>query len=295
MNLKSIPYTKVVIFILIFGLIAFVVLYPLYCLKPIERFPVKHTTIIMNASNPAAADSVYRLFYQTKIDSIQNVLNDVNNKYLQEIDTSINKMNGWVGFWISIITFIISIAGLWQYLQVKNHDERFRNLKKDLDSKWDSKKYEIDNFRSKLDADQKFLSDRLKVESNLVLLMRTISAIHDPAMVFDIAERRILVIEFMGKISKLINDYSRHLLQQPVDIEVKDNYVCILMNVRLFLIRSTILFRSYIVNDEIRNFVIKLRDVEKRVKNQTSLRDECITSIVTGLNELQNTMKRDSL
>lgn len=295
MNWKSIPFTKVVIFILIVGLVVFVVFYPLKYLKPIERFPVKDTTIIMNVSNPAAADSVYRLFYQAKIDSIQNVLNDVNNKYQQEIDTSINKMNLWVGFWISIITFFISIAGLWQYLQVKNHDEKFRNLKKDLDSEWDSKKYEIDNFMSRLDANQKFISDRLKVESNLVLLMRTVSAIHDPAMVFDIAERRILVIEFMGKISKLINDYSRHLLQQPVDIEVKDNYVCILMNVRLFLIRSTILFRSYIVNDEIRNFVIKLRDVENSIKNQASLSDECVTPIVTGLNELQNTMKRDSL
>ena len=111
MNWKSIPVTKVVIFILIVGLVVFVVFYPLKYLKPIERFPVKDTTIIMNVSNPAAADSVYRLFYQAKIDSIQNVLNDVNNKYQQEIDTSINKMNGWVGFWISIITCIISIAG----------------------------------------------------------------------------------------------------------------------------------------------------------------------------------------
>lgn len=295
MNWKSIPFTKVVIILLIVGLIAFVVIYPHNCLRPIERFPVKDTTIVMNVSNPAAADSVYRLFYQAKIDSIQNVLNDVNNKYLQEIDTSINKMNGWVGFWISIITFILSIAGLWQYLQVKNYDEKFRNIKKDIYSQWDSKEYEIDNFMSRLDADQKFISDRLKVESNLVLLMRTISAIHDPAMVFDIAERRILVIEFMGKISKLINDYSRHLLQQPVDVEVKDNYVCILMNVRLFLIRSTILFRSYVVNDEIRNYVVKLREVENRIKNQASLSDECVAPIVTGLNELQNTMKRDSL
>lgn len=295
MNWKSIPFTKVVIFILIVGLIAFVVIYPHNCLRPIERFPVKDTTIVMNVSNPAAADSVYRLFYQAKIDSIQNVLNDVNNKYLQEIDTSINKMNGWVGFWISIITFILSIAGLWQYLQVKNYDEKFRNIKKDIYSQWDSKEYEIDNFMSRLDADQKFISDRLKVESNLVLLMRTISAIHDPAMVFDIAERRILVIEFMGKISKLINDYSRHLLQQPVVVEVKDNYVCILMNLRLFLIRSTILFRSYVVNDEIRNYVVKLREVENRIKNQASLSDECVAPIVTGLNELQNTMKRDSL
>lgn len=291
MNWKSIPFTKVVIFILIVGLIAFVVLYPLYCLKPIERFPVKDTTIIMNASNPAAADSVYRLFYQTKIDSIQNVLNDVNNKYQQEIDTSINKMNGWVGFWISIITFIISIAGLWQYLQVKNHDNKFRIQKNRINQGLNDNKKVINDAKSKLDNEIK----RFCIESNLGLFMRTISAIHDPAMVFDIAERRILVIEFMGKISQSINDYSSHLLQNPIDIEVRDNYVCILMNVRLFLIRSTILFRSYIVNDEIRNFVVKLRDVENRVKNQASLSDECVAPIVTGLNELQNTMKRDSL
>lgn len=271
------------------------VFYPIYYLKPVDRIHVRDTTIVKNVSNPAVADSVYRVFYQAKLDSIQNVLNDVNSKYQQDIDTSINKMNGWVAFWTSVITFILSITGLWQYLKVKNHDEKFCKLEKEVNDKWERKEYEINNCLSMLNADFALMSNRFRVENNLGLIMRTLSAIHDPSMVFDVAERRILVIEFIGKISKSIDEYSRYLQCVPVDTEVRDNYICILMNIRLFLIRSTILFRSYNVNGDIRSFVNLVRQVEENIKNQTTVSENSVRRIVRGLNALQNTMKRDSL
>lgn len=294
MNCKSFPIIKVTILLLVLGLVAYMVLYPINYLKPVERITVRDTTIIVNASNPSAADSVYRVFYKSKIDSIQNVLYDVNSKYQQEIDTSINKMNGWVAFWTSVVTFILSIAGLWQYLKVRSHDEKFSKQEKEVNDKLERKEYEINHFQSVLNANFELMSNRFRVENNLGLIMRTLAAIHDPSMVFDIAERRILVIEFIGKISKSLDEYSRFLLFVPVNTEVRDNYVCILMNIRLFLIRSTILFRSYNVNGEIRRFVDLVRQVEENIKNQSSVRENSVRRIVRGLNELQETMKRDS-
>lgn len=53
-----------------------------------------------------------------RMDNMQKTINRIDNQYLQNIDTMVNKMNTWTGYWLTLLTFILMIVSIWQFINV---------------------------------------------------------------------------------------------------------------------------------------------------------------------------------
>lgn len=141
--------------------------------------PKQHTTQVVMIGKHQSNDSLLNQQLAIRMDSVISVLNDINQKYPQEIDTAINKTNIWMGFWMTILTFILMICGFWQYLKVKDDRDKQREL--------------IDKLKQQtadmMDDRVKF-NTRLEAENIISITLRTIGAINDPVMLTSIDKRK---------------------------------------------------------------------------------------------------------
>lgn len=85
-------------------------------------------------TNPATARTS-KADIVARMDNMQQTINRIDNQYLQNIDTMINKMNTWTGYWLTLLTFILMIISIWQFLNVKNIREEYNGMKEQLDNK----------------------------------------------------------------------------------------------------------------------------------------------------------------
>ena len=63
-------------------------------------------------NNYVCCDSSSYSALVSKVDSIQTVINRIDSQYQQNIDTMVNKMNTWMGYWMTLLTFILIIVSI---------------------------------------------------------------------------------------------------------------------------------------------------------------------------------------
>lgn len=68
-----------------------------------------------------------------KVDSLSTIVDRINSQYVSVIDMLINKFNTWVGFWLALLSLILLIVSVWQYLKIDKYKERIDKL--EVDSK----------------------------------------------------------------------------------------------------------------------------------------------------------------
>ena len=115
--------------------------YPQFC----SHFSSSCDTLATN--NYVCCDSSSYSALVSKVDSIQTVINRIDSQYQQNIDTMVNKMNTWMGYWMTLLTFILMIVSIWQFLNVRNMRDEFKDIKNNIDNKiteFTDKRKEID-------------------------------------------------------------------------------------------------------------------------------------------------------
>lgn len=91
-------------------------------------------------------DSITMQEYSQRLDSIQHVLEDVRSQYQAEINIGIDRLNAWVGFWLAILSLILLLAGIKQYLDSRNYEEKWKKIEEE----YKQSKEQIENKERKL-------------------------------------------------------------------------------------------------------------------------------------------------
>lgn len=155
-------------------------------------------------TNPATARTS-KADIVARMDNMQQTINRIDNQYLQNIDTMINKMNTWTGYWLTLLTFILMIISIWQFLNVKNIREEYNGMKKQASDTMmgiDDKKKVVDNI--------------IKQYNSVVQILSSINAINS------LSDSRLNHISSNSDITYCLEKLSMSLMDIERYIQEKD-------------------------------------------------------------------------
>lgn len=240
-------------------------------------------------------DSVKFASYTRRLDSMENELGMIRDQYQMDINIGIDRLNSWVGFWLTILTVVLLMAGVWQYMQVKKHDDDWKNMSDDYDSKIE----DIEKLKSEIEEERTALKDKLRIETTLFNLLRTMAALHDPLMLPRDDERKQKIIEYLAKAQELLIQY-RTLKQKENEVD-KDKNLCkvedsmilclIFTNVRLNICRCVALFTSPSISIKAKCFLDYVEKEENRLSTRENMPIDSLNRFIGELGDLLKTLK----
>ena len=240
-------------------------------------------------------DSVKFASYTRRLDSMENELGMIRDQYQMDINIGIDRMNSWVGFWLTILTVVLLMAGVWQYMQVKKHDDDWKNMSDDYDSKIE----DIEKLKSKIEEERTALKDKLRIETTLFNLLRTMAALHDPLMLPRDDERKQRIIEYLDKAQELLIQY--RTLKQKENEKDKDKNLCkeedsmilclIFTNFRLNICRCVALFTSPSVSIKAKCFLDYVEKEENKLSTRENMPIDSLNRFIGELGVLLKTLK----
>lgn len=240
-------------------------------------------------------DSVKFACYTRRLDSMENELGMIRDQYQMDINIGIDRMNSWVGFWLTILTVVLLMAGVWQYMQVKKHDDDWKNMSDDYDSKIE----DIEKLKSKIEEERTALKDKLRIETTLFNLLRTMAALHDPLMLPRDDERKQRIIEYLDKAQELLIQY--RTLKQKENEKDKDKNLCkeedsmilclIFTNFRLNICRCVALFTSPSVSIKAKCFLDYVEKEENKLSTRENMPIDSLNRFIGELGVLLKTLK----
>lgn len=240
-------------------------------------------------------DSVKFASYTRRLDSMENELGMIRDQYQMDINIGIDRLNSWVGFWLTILTVVLLMAGVWQYMQVKKHDDDWKKLSKD----YKSKIKDIEDLKSEVEEERTALKDKLRIETTLFNLLRTMAALHDPLMLPRDDERKQRIIEYLAKAQELLIQY--RTLKQKENEKDKDKNLCkvedsmilclIFTNFRLNICRCVALFTSPSVSIKAKCFLDYVEKEENKLSTRENMPIDSLNSFIRELGVLLKTLK----
>lgn len=236
-------------------------------------------------------DSVKFASYIRRLDSMENELGMIRDQYQMDINIGIDRLNSWVGFWLAILAVVLLMAGVWQYMQVKKHDDDWKNLSDDYDSKIDN----IKKLKTEVEEERTALKDKLRIETTLFNLLRTMAALHDPLMLPRDDERKQRIIEYLAKAQELLIQY-RSLKQKESDKNLckeEDSLILCLIftNFRLNICRCVALFTSPSVSIKAKCFLDYVENEENRLSTRENMPIDSLNRFIGELGVLLKTLK----
>lgn len=238
-------------------------------------------------------DSVKFASYTRRLDSMENELGMIRDQYQMDINIGIDRLNSWVGFWLAILAVVLLMAGVWQYMQVKKHDDDWKNLSKD----YKSKIKDIEDLKSEVEEERTALKDKLRIETTLFNLLRTMAALHDPLMLPRDDERKQRIIEYLAKAQELLIQY-RTLKQKENDKNLckeEDSLILCLIftNFRLNICRCVALFTSPSVSIKAKCFLDYVENEENRLSTRENMPIDSLNRFIGELDVLLKTLKSE--
>lgn len=240
-------------------------------------------------------DSVKFASYTQRLDSMENELGMIRDQYQTDINIGFDRLNSWVGFWLAILAVVLLMAGVWQYMQVKKHDDDWKKLSKD----YKSKIKDIDDLKTAVEEERTALKDKLRIETTLFNLLRTMAALHDPLMLPRDDERKQRIIEYLAKAQELLIQY--RTLKQKENEEDKDKNLCkeedsmilclIFTNFRLNICRCVALFTSPSVSIKAKWFLDYVEKEENKLSTRENMPIDSLNSFIGELGALLKTLK----
>lgn len=240
-------------------------------------------------------DSVKFASYTRRLDSMENELGMIRDQYQMDINIGIDRLNSWVGFWLTILTVVLLMAGVWQYMQVKKHDDDWKNMSDDYDSKIE----DIEKLKSEIEEERTALKDKLRIETTLFNLLRTMAALHDPLMLPRDDERKQRIIEYLDKAQELLIQY--RTLKQKENEKDKDKNLCkeedsmilclIFTNSRLNICRCVALFTSPSVSIKAKCFLDYVEKEENKLSTRKNMPIDSLNRFIGELGVLLKTLK----
>lgn len=240
-------------------------------------------------------DSVKFASYTRRLDSMENELGMIRDQYQTDIKIGIDRLNSWVGFWLAILAVVLLMAGVGQYMQVKKHDDDWNKLSAD----YKIKKQDIENLKKAVENERTALKDKLRIETTLFNLLRTMAALHDPLMLPRDDERKQRIIEYLAKAQELLIQY-RTLKQKENEVD-KDKNLCkeedsmilclIFTNFRLNICRCVALFTSPSVSIKAKCFLDYVEKEENKLSTRENMPIDSLNRFIGELGVLLKTLK----
>lgn len=240
-------------------------------------------------------DSVKFASYTRRLDSVENELGMIRDQYQMDINIGIDRLNSWVGFWLAILAVVLLMAGVWQYMQVKKYDDDWKKLSKD----YKSKIKDIEDLKSEVEEERIALKDKLRIETTLFNLLRTMAALHDPLMLPRDDERKQRIIEYLDKAQELLIQY--RTLKQKENEKDKDKNLCkeedsmilclIFTNFRLNICRCVALFTSPSVSIKAKCFLDYVEKEENKLSTRENMPIDSLNRFIGELGVLLKTLK----
>ena len=287
-NKKSIYIAFMIISFLC--LLLFIILfwcnYPQFC----SHFSSSCDTLATN--NYVCCDSSSYSALVSKVDSIQTVINRIDSQYQQNIDTMVNKMNTWMGYWMTLLTFILMIVSIWQFLNVRNMRDEFKDIKNNIDNKiteFTDKRKEIDRELDIFHSMVRLLSSTKAINS-LSDAQRNISQRSDIKYCLD------NIISSLSKIEQSINKEqsgNNGELVSKNNNEIVMILPLIIMNVRESLCQVKFYCESVVDNIRFNTLQDNLSELERSIRSHRVISDDDkneFYKLITDLTELSSSI-----
>ena len=210
---------------------------------------------VVNIANKSVSDITR---YEHKVDSLSTIVDKINGQYASVIDMLIDKFNTWVGFWLAVLSLILLIVSIWQYLKIEKYEERINKLEKDSDvvvkdirNQSESLEIQMSNLQKQAKV---YLDTQISIhqystlENRMTSLLLCMSSVPDPQVFSDSEERKEQVNYYLGLVSGLLIKYFKLIEKESECHKLPEGTVAcipmVLLNLRLSLIRIQGMFRD---------------------------------------------------
>ena len=205
--------------------------------------------LILNDSTDidSIADTVYS--FMIRANRMEEEISNLKDKYQSEVDLMVDKANGWLAFWIGILTLLMGLMSIWQIYRQNKNEKEFRRLELYIKSELGKEKRGIKNT---INEQLKELNDRIentrqKIEkaqqtlraSKLSSLMMCLSSLPDPQMTSESADKRRQMYAVLKNISNTFHEYTDSLSQEiAFRPEERERAYLVLTVVKLAIVRT---------------------------------------------------------
>lgn len=298
-------HIAIVQFLLLLLLVILAILFFWEAEKPMrDKICVERTQMVMPVKI-TPQDSITMQEYSQRLDSIQNVLEDVRSQYQAEINIGIDRLNAWVGFWLAVLSLILLLAGIKQYQDSRNYEEKWKKIEEEY--KLSEKQIEDNGSKIKdslscLKKEQELFKNKLRLENTLFNLLRTMSALHDPLMMQESHERKQMVVRYLENTQILLREYFDNLsnaTQTDGDciVKKKDERLIlelIFSNMKFNICRIWTLFSKPGAGVSISDFIQYIETNEKEIKESLAFKKIRGDELIIRLGQLISTLKSES-
>lgn len=128
-----------------------------------------------------------------KVDSLSTIVDKINGQYVSVIDMLIDKFNTWVGFWLALLSLILLIVSVWQYLKIDKYKERINKLEEDSKEATEKIQIQMSNLQKQAKV---YLDTQISIhqystlENRMTSLLLCMSSVPDPQVFSDSEERK---------------------------------------------------------------------------------------------------------
>lgn len=179
-----------------------------------------------------------------KVDSLSTIVDKINGQYASVIDMLIDKFNTWVGFWLALLSLILLIVSVWQYLKIDKYKERINKLEEDSKEATEKIQIQMANLQKQAKV---YLDTQISIhqystlENRMTSLLLCMSSVPDPQVFSDSEERKEQVNYYLGLVSGLLIKYFKLIEQESECHKLPEGTVAcipmVLLNLRLSLLR----------------------------------------------------------
>ena len=243
-------------------------------------------------NNYVCCDSSSYSALVSKVDSIQTVINRIDSQYQQNIDTMVNKMNTWMGYWMTLLTFILMIVSIWQFLNVRNMRDEFKDIKNNIDNK-------ITEFTDK----RKEIDRELDIFHSVVRLLSSTKAINSLSDAqLNISQRsdiKYCLDNIISSLSKIEQSINKEQSGNNGELVSKNNneivmiLPLIIMNVRESLCQVKFYCESVVDNIRFNTLQDNLSELERSIRSHRVISDDDkneFYKLITDLTELSSSI-----
>ena len=243
-------------------------------------------------NNYVCCDSSSYSALVSKVDSIQTVINRIDSQYQQNIDTMVNKMNTWMGYWMTLLTFILMIVSIWQFLNVRNMRDEFKDIKNNIDNK-------ITEFTDK----RKEIDRELDIFHSMVRLLSSTKAINSLSDAqLNISQRsdiKYCLDNIISSLSKIEQSINKEQSGNNGELVSKNNneivmiLPLIIMNVRESLCQVKFYCDSVVDNIRFNTLQDNLSELERSIRSHRVISDDDkneFYKLITDLTELSSSI-----
>lgn len=243
-------------------------------------------------NNYVCCDSSSYSALVSKVDSIQTVINRIDSQYQQNIDTMVNKMNTWMGYWMTLLTFILMIVSIWQFLNVRNMRDEFKDIKNNIDNK-------ITEFTDK----RKEIDRELDIFHSMVRLLSSTKAINSLSDAqLNISQRsdiKYCLDNIISSLSKIEQSINKEQSGNNGELVSKNNneivmiLPLIIMNVRESLCQVKFYCESVVDNIRFNTLQDNLSELERSIRSHRVISDDDkneFYKLITDLTELSSSI-----